>query len=82
MKQIKGSIVVLAVAAAFAGSAAAQVTNDQCRDLIGFNTFVANYTGVLNTGAGAWASVANNAASFISNRAVTCTVPTTMPNDS
>ena len=76
MKHMKGSILVFAVAAAFAGTALAQTEIGDCKKLIGYQAFVDTYD-TTKTGEGAWAEVAaaGTAGAFLNNKVVSCVIP-------
>lgn len=81
MKHMKGSILVFAVAAAFAGTALAEETIPNCQKLIGYNAFVDSWDGTTGTGEFAWKAVADagtadlNTSAFLNNKVVSCVIP-------
>jgi hypothetical protein len=74
--KVKGSIAVFAVAAAFAGSVAAETIKvADCQALLGYDAFKQSWDGKTGTGIGAWLTVANSTSSFTGGKTVTCSVP-------
>ena len=79
MKHMKGSILVFAVAAAFAGTALAEETIPNCQKLIGYSAFAGSYDQATKTGTQefAWKAVADagTAGAFLNNKVVSCVIP-------